>query len=426
MGRIYAIGGKQHSGKTVSASMAAPEACAFVVDPVAHRAMVETKLGLRPGAALTMLHEAGDNLLGVAQGETYPKLRTTLEGRMGSMTKPGKVLAKSPTWAASVAAAEKAGVDKDKVFFWSPPSAHEGEASRIWLPHSEILIDDWQFIVANIVDVMRPAILDKNGDIDGLKLGAVIGTPIKSFFIWLQTTPLNVILTSHLKKPGKVRDGVEIDAGSIVMPTRTGAGEILATFEMVTLMRPAAATVERVSSGDHVGVKVTGGKVGSELDVISDDDELDFDAWVAKPATVLEGLEELSNLFVHYPAGDPGINNWLTRDRSGVLWAGGCPGAIYGLYVGAGKARDYPFSVPQFIQTAAKEAVSAKTAEDLYRIVAAALRGDAAFGDVWGAEPVAVRRRLALQQWGLHEAHAAWVAASHWRAKETALLSRFV
>ena len=260
MGRIFAIGGRQHYGKTVAASAAAPNACAFVVDPDAYRDMIETKLGIRPVAALTLLHEPGDNLLSKLTGEAYPKLRTTIENRIGSVNTPPKLCQKSPTWADSVKAAKAEGVDPNRTFFWSPPSAHEhGDGDpKVWLPHSEILLDDWQFIIANIVEAAWPTILDKNGELDSMKLGANVGVPIKNFFIWLQTQNINVILTSHLKKPGKVRDGVEIDAGSIVMPTRTGAGEIIATFEMVTMMRPAAATAERVSNSDY-GVKVTGG-----------------------------------------------------------------------------------------------------------------------------------------------------------------------
>lgn len=424
MGRIFGIGGKQHHGKTIAATAAAPYAFAFVVDVDAYRASIETRLGVRPLAACALMHDPSDSMLGIVGG--VPKIRAIIENRTGSIEKPPKITAGSATWAASIEAAKKVGVDPKRVYVWSQPSSHEGANAGIWLPHDSILIDDWQFIVTCCVEKAGDVVRDKNGEIDSMKLGAHIGVPIRQFFIWLGTQPISVVLTSHLKKPGKVRDGIEIDAGSIAMPTRTGAGEILATFEMVTMLRPAAATVERIVAGEY-GVKVTGGRVGSELDVLDADDDLDFDAWVAKPATVLEGLESFSNLFVHFPPGDPGGNNWLTRDRSGVLWAGGCPGALYGLYAGAGKSRNYPFRMPKFIAEAAEKSVSAEKAEDLYRIAAEALQNDSDFSvALQDTTHGGAQRRLALLTWALHEGHAAWVAANYWRNRETGLFGKFM
>lgn len=426
MSRIVAIGAKQHSGKTIAAKKAAPYACDFVTDPDAHRATVTTHLGFRPSAVSQMFHDMDDNPMGIVKSSGHPKLRDAIASRTGSMNSPPSAPSGSAKWHASVKKAKEDGYDPNRAYFWSNPSWHEGDDADVFLPHDSILLDDWQFIVANVISRAGDTVKDKNGDIDYMEIGKSIGVPLGRVFLWLRQQPIHVVLTSHLRKPGKVRDGTDIDAGGIMMATRSGAEPVLSTMWQTLLMRPPAATAERVSVG-AMGVKVTGGKIEGPLELLDADDDLDPDLIFAKPATTLEGLERFANLFVHFPPGDPGLNNWLTRDQSGVLWSGGCPGALYGLYAGAGKETDYPFQMRKVVTVACKEALKATKADDLYRAAMAGLNADESFAALRAdSSPDATQRKLAILKWALHEAYATWIAAARWRTEGEDLFGRFL
>ena len=425
MSRIVAIGAKQHFGKTIAAKKAAPYACDFVTDPAAHRATIASNLGFRPRAATNFFHDLEDSILATPKGKSHPKLRDAIESRTGSMEKPPSLCGASGKWPASVKKAKEEGYDPVRPYFWSNPSWHEGDDEDVYLPHDSIFLDDWQFMLNTCVSKAGDAVKDKNGDTDYMEIGKQIGVPLSRVFLWPRQQPIHVVLTSHLRKPGKVRDGTDIDAGGIMMATRSGAEPVLSTMWQTILMRPPAATAEKVSVG-AMGVKVTGGKIEGPLELLDADDDLDPEAIFAKPATTLEGLERFANLFVHYPPGDPGLNNWLTRDQSGVLWPGGCPGALYGLYAGAGKEADYPFQMQKAIVVACKEAFKATKADDLYRAATVGLDADESLAALRADNsPDATQRKLAILKWALHEAYATWIAAARWRTEGDDLFGRF-
>ena len=462
MGRTIIIYGKQHSGKTnflASASLdfdpLSAGACLCTPSESARDQIAQLR-GIGPSAVITTLH-ADDYPLDWWPGpKTLPVFASYFDQRTGSLNAPpkraleaggipkrsevkrsvkgedGKLteiiesvwtasdardpdqLAAVQRWADSVAYWRAKGLDPNRKFFWAPPGSCRGELAVFWTPHQDVIITDWQRIQGGLArwrGFVKTSSLDQ--PVDYRELGTQLGPFVERILEYMEKSPINFMIDSHPKEPGTSRGSSELEPGGWMAPTRSSAPKIASYTSIIAMLRPPNANV-----GVAVGSAWKPGKVTGELEKVGGGGDGDWDVMdlVVKPTVALEPLADagLTSVLSYWPSADLEGARWITRDREKVLWSGGCPGALFGLYAGAGFSATYPFVVPKFIRAACSLAVQASAPDELYRAASAAVDNDAQAQAALGQCASSAdrdRREEAFKTWALQEAYAAFVAA---------------
>lgn len=462
MARVYWVYGEQFMGKTMLLASAAPPvpekkslgSCLFSPSAAVRQQVQQTR-GFTPISVVTTLH-GEDFPVDWWQGAgNRPYLVRWIDDRVGSIEKPpvralkaGAVIVRDTNakparwtvpdaenldpaqvagvaaWKASAAYWREKGYSTTERYFWAPPGSAEGELAGLWTPHSSVCISDWQRIQMDMERWRGFVKISAADDAPNyMNLGTELTPLIMRILRWFESSPLTVFIDSHPRSPGTRMGSSDVAAGGPWLPTREGAKQPISTLAMAVYLTPANVEITLESARRKSGAKLAEGEAQSAAPSWSIDD------LVANTVVTLPHLSEagFTSVLRHFPSSDPLRNVWLTRDRENVLWPGGCPGALYGLYAGAGKASSYPCAMYTFIERACLLAAGASKIEEVYKAVGAAMREEAGAAEVAGLlaglDPVeAEARRYSLTVWALQEATAAFTAAARSKSKMSGLM----